>query len=99
MDLDIDAIQNCEYIETDSFLSETKSNCSLVVMQLNIRGLINKQNDLYKLLSDGSTNKVDVVLLCETWLCKETNKLIDIPNYNFVGKERQSKKAEEWYPY
>ena len=93
LDLDLDAIQNCDYIETESFLSETKSDCSLVIMQLNIRGLLSKQSALCKLLSNGSTNKVDVVLLCETWLRKETNKLVNIPNYHFVGKERQGKKG------
>ena len=74
-------------------MTSQKTDSDLVVLQLNIRGLINKQTDLHKLLSNGSTNKVDVVLLCETWLRKETNKLINIPNYQFVGKERQGKKG------
>ena len=75
IDLDIDAIQNCEYMNTEHFLDEQKQESDLVVLQLNVRGLINKQNDLYKILSNGSINKVDVVLLCKTCLRKDTNKL------------------------
>ena len=36
---------------------------------------MNKQSELNKLLHAGSTNKVDVALLCETWLRVETVNL------------------------
>ena len=64
-------------------------------MQLNIRGFINKQSTLNQLLVNRSENKVDAVLLCETWLRKETKTQINIPNFDFVGKERTGKKEKE----
>ena len=45
-----------------------------------------------KILHAGSTNKVDVALLCETWLRQDTVKFIDIPHYTLISKERKGKK-------
>ena len=46
-----------------------------------------------KILHAGSTNKVDVALLCETWLRKDTVKFVDIPHYTLISKERKGKKG------
>ena len=58
-----------------------------------MRGLINKQSNLNKLLNAGDTNKVDVALLCETWLRKDTTKFVNIPNYTLLSNERVGKKG------
>ena len=58
-----------------------------------MRGLINKQSELNKILTHKGENKVSVVLLCETWLRKETNNHINIPGYTFFCKIHQKKKG------
>ena len=36
---------------------------------------------------------MDVALLCETWLRKDTTKLVNIPEYTLLSKERIGKKG------
>ena len=38
-------------------------------------------------------HRVDVALLCETWVTEQTKKLINIPGYQFVGMECTVKKG------
>ena len=85
----------CEYIES---FSEEMSSClghsDLSVLQLNIRGLFSKQDELHRLLNKmGGVNKVDVVSLNETWLRKETVNKIRIKNYQIESKVRKGKKG------
>ena len=62
------------------------SDINLNLMHLNIRGLINKQDSLNRLLTTlGGRNKVNVVSLNETWLRKDTESKINIPGYNYSG--------------
>ena len=62
------------------------SDSNLNIMHLNIRGLINKQDSLSRLLTMlGGRNKVNVVSLNETWLCKDTENKINIPGYSYAG--------------
>ena len=37
--------------------------------------------------------KIDVIILCETWVTKDTRQLINVPGYQYVGIERQNKKG------
>ena len=90
---DPEIVDNCSYISYEKLCSTDHTNDSLSILQLNMRGLINKQSDLNKLLHAGSTNKVDVALLCETWLRQDTVKFIDIPQYTLISKERKAKKG------
>ena len=90
---DLDFVDNCSYICYDELSSIDPNNDSLCILQLNTQGLINKQSDLNKLLHAGSMNKVDVALICETWLRQDTVKLVDIPHYTLVSKERKGKKG------
>ena len=60
----------------------------LKVLQLNIRGLLNKQDRLVTLLHE---HKVDIALLCETWLNNKTEKLLRLPNYKIYSKNRVDK--------
>ena len=62
------------------------------VIQLNIRGFVNKQEKLSRLLHAlGGLNKVNAVILNETWLYAETDKYINIPGYDWIGKCRKGK--------
>ena len=56
-------------------------------MQLNNRGLIGKQDSLKHLLSEFNVLP-DIVLLCETWLKKDTAGKIIMPNYKCYHKHR-----------
>ena len=88
-----DCVDSCSYISNDELQDFSLHNGSFSVLQLNMRGLINKQSDLNKLLHAGDINKVDVALLCETWLRKETMKLVNIPGYTVFSKEQIGKKG------
>ena len=65
---DPDVVDNCSYISCEELHNVDITNDTLSILQLNMRGLINKQSDLNKLLQAGSRIKVCVALLCETWL-------------------------------
>ena len=66
---------DCKYVMPDEDNIEIKSsaNTDLNVLQLNIRGLLNKQDRIKSIL--GIYN-VDLALLCETWLTDRTEKLL-----------------------
>ena len=85
---------SCDYVDIDDLPDIKSFSDDLKVIQLNIRGLISKQNDLSKLITGCfKDQKVDIVLLCETWVTKETKKLINIPGCDYIGVERINKKG------
>ena len=92
-ELDLDAMKDCIYIDHDDYTVLEKKESCLSILHLNMRELINKQSELNKILTHKGENKVDVALLCETWLQKETNNHINIPGYIFFRKIRQKKKG------
>ena len=82
----------CNYLEIDDLTELRTNDLDLCVIQLNIRGLIGKQFDLLKLLSQVK-KRVDVVILEETWLTNESMSRLKTPGYNFVGKIRPNRKG------
>ena len=63
-------------------------------MQLNIRGLLNKQEDLKHLLTEiKKKHTISIILLAETWLKKSTKKRINIPGYQFIVSHRECKRG------
>ena len=60
---------DCPYIDEEDLpiLEPGKADSSII--QLNIRGLLNKQDQIKNLIK---STKSDIVLLCETWLRKRT---------------------------
>ena len=87
---DLDMVDT-EYVLPSAIdLSENSVN----IMHLNVRGLINKQDSLLRLLTTlGGKNKVSIVSLNETWLRPETISKVDISGYNYVGKCREGRKG------
>ena len=81
--LSLDGLNDhCDYIELSLIKELHTQNTDLGVMQLNVRGLLNKQSQIKNLLSDNNVLlPIDVVLLCETWLKPSTLDLFGIPNY------------------
>ena len=91
---------SCDYWD---YLSESTANPNHVanttsggmsVLQLNIRGVLGKQNLHNNLLNDvRQKNKVHIVMLVETWLKKNNTHCLQIPGYNFVGSHRKCKRG------
>ena len=90
-DLDDCLNESCVYLTYDEYADLSSSGQNLTILQMNIRGIIGKQNELTSLLKKGSENKISAVLLCETWLRKENINLLKIPGYETYSKERKGK--------
>ena len=74
--------ENCEYIVSSQITDIHTRNRDLSVIQLNIRGLLNKQYQINNLLSNGNVSlPIDVLLLCETWLKPSTLDLFKLKSY------------------
>ena len=78
---------NCDYIDLSDIGSLCQSEKDLLVLQLNIRGLLNKQDSLKHLLSEFKIQP-DIVLLCETWLKRDTENKVNITGYKCYHKHR-----------
>ena len=71
---------NCDYLSVDSQIKLEHDD--LVVLQLNIRGLFGKIEELKRLLGDSFKDKTpDVILLCETWMSANSPD-VKLPGYN-----------------
>ena len=77
----------CDYIDPDSCTNLNPNDYNLIVLQLNIRSILSNQTELKQLLQtlETKTQRVDIVLLCETFLSARTTKLVNIPNYTLVS--------------
>ena len=84
---------NCDYLDLDEFREVQISPNDLSIVQLNIQGLIGKQDKLLKFLNSTNKEKIDVVIVSETWLTKSSEKLINIPGYDLISEVRQNKKG------
>ena len=89
--ISVDGINDhCDYIEPSSIKELHTWNTDIGVLQLNVRGLLNKLTQIKHLLSNDNVSlPLDVILLCETWLKPSTVDLFDLPNYNhFIKLEK-----------
>ena len=80
-------IDNCDYLDVSDVNSLRHTDKDLLILQLNIRGLLSKQDSLKQLLTEFKVLP-DIVLLCETWLKKDTAGKLDMPNYKCYHKHR-----------
>ena len=97
--VDGDFIDSCDYLETDNDSDHTLDlNDDLNIIQLNIRGLTGKQQTLIQETTPKNSNKkIDIYILCETWLNEHNNGRINVPNYSYIGK--QKKQNGRWSGY
>ena len=89
-------IDHCDYIDYNDLVADISKgkNTIFTVLQLNTRGVLNKQDPLKLLLNDiKKDNRVDVVLLVETWLNKTNAKRFMVPGYKFLSSHRKNKKG------
>ena len=70
-------LTQCDYVDFDSINELIPTNNDLSIMQLNIRGLLNKQDRLNEIINEC---QADAILLCETWLKKQRECLVKAPS-------------------
>ena len=91
---EISTNHECDYIDNEELPDLPFNKHDLGIIQLNIRGLKNKQAALSRLINNClGTNKVDLILLCEIWLNDIDLKLINIPRYSFVVLPHKNRKG------
>ena len=85
----------CDYIDPRNCSNLNPDGYNLTILQLNIRSLLVHQTDLKLLLNllNKKKTKVDAVLLCETFLTKQTNQLVNIPGYVLINKNRTNSRG------
>ena len=84
-------VEDCEYLESDDMWQLEQG--SLLIVQLNVRGLSSKVDQIKRLVDRNPCNKPpEVILLCETWL-NDSSPPINIPGYNLELENRIGKKG------
>ena len=91
-DLGFNTIDTCVYIDYNSIRNQIKCEGDLNIVQLNVRGLKSKLDDLGTLIVD--LKSPDVMILSETWLKAGEEKFINISGYSFIGVPRPNKREE-----
>ena len=83
-----------DYIELDHCTNLNQNNYNLITMQLNICSILAHQQELSQLLRnlERKGSHVDIILLCETFLTKKTEKMVNIPGYKLIGNHRPTRK-------
>ena len=81
----------CDYADIEGTINLNPNNYNLAVLQLNIRSILAHQQELKQLLVNLANHncRIDVVLLCETFLSKHTLNMINIPGYTHIGNYRK----------
>ena len=97
----------CDYIDIEGTANLNPNNYNLSVLQLNIRSLLAHQQELKHLITQLSERncRIDVVLLCKTFLVRNTLNMVNIPGYTHICKYRSDRKGggsvytpKEWHP-
>ena len=89
--------EKCDYVDIEDCVNLNPNCYNLIVMQLNVRSLLSNQSTLKQLLRDldNTKSKVDLILLCETFLTDQSRRLVRFPGYKFISTERANRKGGE----
>ena len=79
----------CIYVDELSEIDTTDDLLTLI--QLNIHGLLSKQDHLIDILT--KRGEIDLCLVNETWLTEYNKKQLHIRNFNYEGVNRKDKKG------
>ena len=90
-DLGFNLDDRCDYIDHDQLKEMKSCNSSLIVLQLNCRGIKSKLDNIEDLLAE--LKQPDVVILSETWLKEGEERLVNIKGYTYEGIVRKHKKG------
>ena len=85
----------CDYINTDKCKDLNPNGFNLIILQLNIRSLLSNITELKWFLHTLNQKRscVDIILLCKTFLSKNTEKLVNIPDYKIICSNRSTSKG------
>ena len=85
----------CDYWIADKCDNLNPSNYNFLVLQLNIRSLLAHQGDLCQLIrtTEKKNSRIDIILLCETFISKNTLSMVKIPGFTHVGNFCKDKKG------
>ena len=93
LDFDFDLNwDQCDYVSEESLIDIVNTDKDLNILHWNVRGLINKADDLTLLLGQ-LDNSIDVISLNETWLSSNTNVVPGLTQYNLINKPRNNRKG------
>ena len=81
-------VYDCKYLESENLGKPKNNRNDLRIIQLNIRGLLNKQDQLNRLIKD---TDADLILLCETWLTQMKESHIDLSTHKLTSKHRSDR--------
>lgn len=91
----LDTLWESNYYDIDKLIAYLRPKCtgskqSLSVMHLNVQSLPSKFEKLKSLLCQLEDHKIklDVILLCETFLHNDNKDLYPLPGYNLISKNR-----------
>ena len=83
---------NCDYVDNVSHIQGVDGK--LTVIQLNVRGILGKQDSLTELLlNTGKDYAIDICIVNETWLTGDNAKLLKVNEYAYEGSHRVGKKG------
>ena len=85
----------CEYIDIEDCVNLNLNCYNLIVLQLNVRSLLSNQSALNQLLRDleNRKSKVDLILLCETFLTGQSRRFVNFPWYKLISTEHANRKG------
>ena len=94
LDNDTELLDECEYLDLTNSQTLDIKDCDLNLLHLNVRGLISKQSKLVKLLQSCiGKHTIHVATINETWLTKDNEHCLNIPDYHAVKRNRLGKRG------
>ena len=85
----------CDYLDLETCINLNPKNYNLLVLQLNIRSLLVHQLELNQLIqmTEKKNSWIDIILLCETFLTKQTVNMVNVPGFTHIDNYRRHKKG------
>ena len=79
-----------DYLDLETCINLNPNNYNLLVLQLNIRSLLVHQ--LIR-MTEKKNSQIDIILLCETFLSKQTVNMVNVPGFTHIDNYRRHKKG------
>ena len=85
----------CDYMNIENCTDLNPNNYNLIVLQLNICSLLSHQHELNQLIrtTEKKNARIDIILLCETFLSKNTYNMVKISGFTHLCNFRKEKKG------
>ena len=85
----------CDYMNIEKCANLNPNNYNLIVLQLNIHSLLSHQHDLSQQIrtTEKKNSRSDIILLCETFLSKNTYNMVKIRGFTHICNFCKEKKG------